>query len=101
MVTLPSATPAVRLTMVTTVSRRKSRGDRHDRRSTGVATCEPLGPLLPAPGTLLERFGCGHLAAVLEGILPALASAHATTNTGQLAAKPGDTAARRRALERA
>jgi hypothetical protein len=61
--------------------------------------------LLPAALTLLDRFSCGHPpAAVLKGVLPALASAHATTNTGQLAAKPaliGRTAARRRALERA
>jgi hypothetical protein len=60
--------------------------------------------LLHAALTLLDRFGCGHPpAAVLEGVLPALASAHATTNTSQLA-KPipvGDTAARRRTLERA
>lgn len=62
-------------------------------------------PPLPAALTPLDRFGCGHPpAAVLEGVLPARASAHATTDTGQLAAKPipvGDTAARRRTLKRA
>jgi hypothetical protein len=105
MITPSSAIPAVRLTIVSTVSRRRnSRGDRRDRRSTGPATCESLRLLLPAAGTLLERFGCGQpAAAVPEGVLPAPASAHAT-NTGQLAAKPastGDTSARRRALERA
>src|SRR5262245_6204764 len=104
MITPPSAIPAVRLTIVSTVSRRRnSRRDRRDRRSTGPATCESLRLLLPAIGTLLERFGCGQpAAAVPEGVLPAPASAHATP--GQLAAKPastGDTSARRRALERA
>jgi hypothetical protein len=45
--------------------------------------------LLAAALTLLDRLGCGHPpAVVLEGFLPALASIHATTSTGQLAAEP-------------
>ena len=74
----------------------------HEQAFAGACS-SPISPLL-APLTLLERFGCGHPpAAVLEGVLPARASAHATTETDQLAAKPipvGDTAAPRRALKR-